>query len=89
MYSQATQQKIQYLAILLFSKEEIEEYISLDEASEIDDLINKGTMSQEVEIRKALYTRAKEGNIFAIKEWNKLKEQIDYKNKKRSLRCQS
>lgn len=88
MHSLEIQQKIQYLAILLFTKEEIEEYIALESASDIDALIDKGKLSQEIEIRKALYTRAKEGNVFAIKEWNNLKEKLEYKNKKRSLKCQ-
>ena len=79
-------QKVQLLAMLLFREDEIERYLELERSDlSFNEVVEKGGLVQQVETRKALYERVKRGEIFAIKEWHRLEEQIEFK--KRKLEC--
>lgn len=72
--------------MLLLHKEEIERYIELEKPSlEFEEAIEKGRLNQKIESRKALYERVKIGEVFAIKEWHRLEEKIEFKKRKRIL----
>lgn len=83
-------QKVQLLAMLLFREDEIERYLELERADlSFEEVVEKGNLVQQVETRKALYERVKKGEVFAIKEWHRLEEKVNFEKKKRRLACQS
>lgn len=66
--------KVTYLSALVFNKEQI---IKLMDDSygknSFEDAQDKGTLQGEYEIRKALYSAAKDGDVKAIEKWNIMK----------------
>ena len=81
-------QKVQLLAMLLFREDEIERYLELERPDlSFGEVVEKGGLVQQVETRKALYERVKRGEVFAIKEWHRLEERIEFE--KRKLECLS
>ena len=80
-------QKVQLLAILLFREDEIKRYLELERADlSFEEVVKKGGLVQQVETRKALYERVKRGEVFAIKEWHRLEEKIEFEKRKRRLK---
>jgi len=77
-------QKVQLLAMLLFRADEIERYFELESPNlEFEEVVEKGRLGQQIETRKALFERVKRGEVFAIKEWHRLEEKIEFEIRKR------
>ena len=66
--------KIAYLSALLFNEAEIKKLMN-DEYGKrsFKEAQDKGMLQGEYEIRKALYSAAKEGDVKAIEKWNIMK----------------
>jgi len=80
-------QKVQLLAMLLFREDEIERYLELERPDlSFGEVVEKGRLVQQVETRKALYERVKKGEVFAIKEWHRLEERIEFEKRKLDLK---
>lgn len=63
--------KVTYLSALLFKKEEVLKLMDDNYGkANFKDAQDKGVLQGEYEIRKALYSAAKEGDIKAIEKWN-------------------
>ena len=71
-----TQKKIatiSHLSALLFSQKEIEILMNDNPACTFEEIQQKGRLQGEYEMRKALYSKAKEGDTGAISQWIILK----------------
>ena len=63
--------QVTYLSALLFKKEEILKIMDDNFGkNNFEDAQTKGLLQGEYEIRKALYSAAKDGDIKAIEKWN-------------------
>lgn len=73
MHSPKEMATISHLSALLFHKKEIE--ILMDDGYVVDfeTAQTKGKLQGEYELRKALYSKAKDGDTGAISQWNILK----------------
>ena len=79
-------QKVQLLAMLLFRADEIERYFELESPNlSFEEVVEKGRLGQQIETRKALFERVKRGEVFAIKEWHRLEEKIEFEIRKKQL----
>ncbi len=73
VYSPKEMATVSHLSALLFTKKEIE--ILMDDAYVVDfeTAQTKGKLQGEYELRKSLYTKAKDGDTGAMSQWNILK----------------
>ena len=73
MYSPKEIATISHLSALLFIKEEIDILMDNNYVVDFETAQTKGKLQGEYEIRKSLYTKAKDGDTGAMSQWNILK----------------
>jgi len=75
-YTPKEKQTIIHLSALLFKEEEIKILIDDNYDKTFEQMQTKGELQSEYEIRKALYTKAKDGEMGAITRWTILKSYL-------------
>ncbi|MFK5937715.1 MAG: hypothetical protein QM497_04870 [Sulfurimonas sp.] len=76
--------KVVLFSALLFTKDEIRLAMMDDsEMKNFDSAFARGWINEQYEIRKALFTAAKTGNVSAQKEWMALRTKLDLDAKRK------